>query len=252
MSSLRFPIDGAFRIGYGFGYRGDIGVPGASAFHEGIDIIRPDGPLPVGTPIHAILDGKVLISTTSGGAGSTVLTEHYNWYGDTYRVRSNHFSRRLVRAGQRITQGQVLGESGGMPGTPGAGSSGGPHYHCGVYKIVNGRAVAIDPGPFFGLGSTRGIGTIRPGKNFPALAGEDSKPFIPEEAIMANATIVVERSDPQLSKGIFDPEKGKIVREMNGAPESAVWRGVQAAQTDNDLQVVFVKVSNAHYDALKK
>lgn len=250
MSSLRFPIDGAFRIGYGFGYRGDIGVPGASEYHEGIDIIRPDGPLPVGTPIHAILDGKVLISTTSGGAGSTTLTEHA-YQGGIIRVRSNHFSRRLVRAGQRITQGQVLGESGGMPGTPGAGSSGGPHYHCGVYKIVNGRAVAIDPGPFFGLGSTRGIGTIRPGKNFPALAGGDSKPFIPEEAIMANATIIIERADSQKAKGVFDPEKGKIVRELNGPAESSVWRGVEAKQDVTDLQVVFVRVSDSHYDSLR-
>lgn len=80
--------------------------------------------------------------------------------------------------------------------------------------------------------------------------GEPAALPIPEEAIMANATIIVSRKNPQLAKGIFDPEKGKIIRELNGAPESAVWRGVESAQTDNDLQVVFVTVTDSQYNAL--
>lgn len=86
-----------------------------------------------------------------------------------------------------------------------------------------------------------------------APSGDGSTPFIPiEEALMANATIIVQRANSQLAKGVFDPEKGKIVRELNGAPESAVWRGVEQTQSVNDLQVVFVQVSDAHYAALKK
>jgi len=101
------------------------------------------------------------------------------------------------------------------------------------------------------------VNTIKSVPKVPAAAARGAKPFtptvvIPEEALMAKATIIVERSDPQKAKGIFDPEKGKIVRELNGAPEGAVWRGVESRQSREDLQVVFVPVSDEHYAKLKK
>lgn len=200
---MRFPIDGAFRIGYGFGYRGNIGVPGASTNHEGIDIIRPDGPLPRGTPVHAILPGKVLIAGNSGGgAGYTTLTEH-PYQGGLIRARINHYSRWDVSAGQTIQEGHVLGLSGGQVGLPGAGSSGGGHCHVGIYKIVNGRPVAIDPGPFFGLGSTVGVGYARPGINFPAFAGGDATPFEEDDMTPEQATQL-----DAIYKALFGPNNG--------------------------------------------
>lgn len=63
------------------------------------------------------------------GYGQTVVVDH----GGGRQTRYAHLAEPLVRAGERVTEGQVVGKSGN------SGRSTGPHLH--FEMLVNGQAV---------------------------------------------------------------------------------------------------------------
>lgn len=81
-------------------------------FHPVMRVYRAhlgtDYAVPVGTPVQAIASGKVTFSGFKGGNGNLVVLKHSNGY-ETYYL---HLSRRLVRTGQSVQQGQRIGLSG--------------------------------------------------------------------------------------------------------------------------------------------
>ena len=117
----------AFTSGYGI--RSDP-FKGRAAMHAGIDLAGP-----IGTPIYATADGIVSESGyNSGGYGNLVKLDH----GRGIETRYGHMSAILVRAGQRVTRGQMIGRMGST------GRSTGSHLH---YEVrIDARAV--NPIPF--------------------------------------------------------------------------------------------------------
>ncbi len=113
----------------GYGVRSDP-FKGRAAMHAGIDLAGP-----VGTPIYATADGTVSdASYNSGGYGNLVKLDH----GRGIETRYGHMSSLLVRAGQRVSRGQLIGRMGST------GRSTGSHLH---YEVrIDGRAV--NPIPF--------------------------------------------------------------------------------------------------------
>lgn len=112
------------RIGSYFGYRMDPFYK-VQKFHEGVDFTAP-----VGTEIYASGNGVVTIAgRNSGGYGNEVIIDH----GFTYSTRYAHLSKILVRQGEKVKRGQVIGLVGNT------GKSTAPHLHYEVRK--NGRAV---------------------------------------------------------------------------------------------------------------
>lgn len=113
----------------GYGVRSDP-FKGRAAMHAGIDLAGP-----VGTPIYATADGTVSESGFhSGGYGNLVKLDH----GRGIETRYGHMSAILVRAGQRVTRGQMIGRMGST------GRSTGSHLH---YEVrIDSRAV--NPIPF--------------------------------------------------------------------------------------------------------
>ena len=81
-------------------------------FHPILRIYRPhlgtDYAAPTGTPVQSIGDGRVVYAGWKGGDGRLVKIQHINSY-ETYYM---HLSRILVRVGQRVTQGQIIGRVG--------------------------------------------------------------------------------------------------------------------------------------------
>ena len=123
-------------------------TPGASSFHSGVDFAMPQG-----TPLTAVGSGEVTFSGLSNGAGG-----HIKIQLDTGEmVEYMHLSQRNVQTGDTVVGGQFIGLSGGAVGTPGAGTSTGPHLHFGVAQ--NGQY--IDPQKWlrerFGGGGTHGV-----------------------------------------------------------------------------------------------
>ena len=89
-------------------------------FHNGMDF-----GIPIGTPVYAALNGKVIAAGNNGRYqyGKYVLIEHDNGLVTLYA----HLSRHAVSAGQRVETGQLIAYSGNT------GYSTGPHLHFTVY-----------------------------------------------------------------------------------------------------------------------
>jgi murein DD-endopeptidase MepM/ murein hydrolase activator NlpD len=94
--------------------------------HNGVDIAAPWG-----SQVLAVAPGTVLYTGWLGGFGKTVLVDH----GAGVTTLYAHLSRILVRTGQGVGRGQLIGRIGST------GLSTGPHLHFEVR--VNGRP--IDP-----------------------------------------------------------------------------------------------------------
>lgn len=96
--------------------------------HSGIDIrTLRDGSPTNGIPVKSAADGIVIKIIREGKlSGNVVYILHDNNIMTVYM----HLSRIDVKEDQYISRGEVIGLSGGMPGTPGAGRiSTGPHLH---------------------------------------------------------------------------------------------------------------------------
>lgn len=115
---LAWPVVG--RITSGFGMR-------RGAMHTGIDIAAP-----IGTPVIAADTGTVTLSQSSmGGYGQTIMIDHG---GGSLVTLYGHLSKRLVKVGDVVEKGQVIGNVGST------GRSTGPHLHFEVRlngKVVN-------------------------------------------------------------------------------------------------------------------
>lgn len=93
--------------------------------HEGIDLTAPRG-----TEIFATADGVVLqAGPTNGGYGNKILIDH----GFGYRTLYGHCYKIIVKPGQKVKRGDVIGTVGST------GLSTCPHLHYEVH--VNGRKV---------------------------------------------------------------------------------------------------------------
>ena len=89
-------------------------LSGSPRLHAGIDLGAPTG-----TPIRAAAGGTVVVAGVMGGYGTTVDIRH----ADGTTTRYAHQSRVLVRSGQQVAAGQVIGLVGST------GASTGPHLH---------------------------------------------------------------------------------------------------------------------------
>lgn len=102
--------------------------------HSGLDIAVPQG-----TPIEAAAPGYVAWAQTGRQYGNYVMIIHANGYATLYA----HMSRIDVEVDQYVARGQIIGLSGGRPGTPGAGFSTGPHVHFELRQ----NGIPVDPMP---------------------------------------------------------------------------------------------------------
>jgi len=106
-----------------FGYRKDP-FTGQTEFHKGIDIATR-----IGNPIVAPADGIVIKAGNGGGYGNVVIIKHR--FG--FVTRYGHLLKFVVRAGQKVKRGQIIGYVGNT------GRSIGPHLHYEVLR--NGKPV---------------------------------------------------------------------------------------------------------------
>ena len=112
-----FPVSGDYVITSGFGER-DIGLAGASTYHEGIDISTPDGK---SIPVFAAGDGTAEATGYTSRAGNYVILNHGNGITTVYMHLAEETV--FVKRGDFIGQGQVLGFMGDT------GVSSGVHLH---------------------------------------------------------------------------------------------------------------------------
>ena len=113
----------------GFGYRYDPFTKNRK-IHEGHDFSAK-----VGTEVCATANGVVKSSRFFGSFGNYIEIDHGNGYTTTY----GHLSKRLVRKGESIQRGDIIGKVGNT------GRSTAPHLHYEI-KYNNKK---IDPSSFY-------------------------------------------------------------------------------------------------------
>ena len=104
-----------------------------TGIHQGIDLATP-----LGSRITAIHAAEVIEVGIDGyGEHAIRLRER------TVDVILGHLSRAVVRPGQRVRRGQLVGYSGEE-----GGISNGPHIHIEIRPIGGGFGTALDPMPY--------------------------------------------------------------------------------------------------------
>ena len=104
-------------------------ILGYTRMHTGVDMTAP-----LGQDIKAGADGKVILASTYGGYGLTVIIDHGGGMTTLYA----HQSRVFVSVGDSVGAGEVVGEAGST------GLATGPHLHFEVR--INGTPV--DPADY--------------------------------------------------------------------------------------------------------
>lgn len=140
-----------FRLTSEYGVRRDPFV-GRAAMHSGIDMAGP-----VGEPIYATADGVVGRAGWGNGYGKVIDLDH----GRGIETRYAHLSAILVKPGQEIKRGDLIGRMGST------GRSTGSHLH---YEVrIDGRSV--NPVPFLQSAEQLAAVHVRAmdGKGGPAL-----------------------------------------------------------------------------------
>ena len=108
-----------YTMSSGYGYRVDP-IYGSSKFHEGLDFAASKG-----TDVFATGDGRITLAGREAGYGNCVDIDH----GYNYLTRYAHLSEVLVKQGEEVKRGQLIGKVGST------GKSTGPHLHYEVrYK----------------------------------------------------------------------------------------------------------------------
>lgn len=96
--------------------------------HDAIDI-----PVPQGSDVKSATAGYVYKAVDNGKGFSYIVILHR----DNIRTMYGHISKIMVEEGQMVQEGEVIGLSGGTPGTDGAGTlTTGPHLH---FQVTEGN-----------------------------------------------------------------------------------------------------------------
>jgi murein DD-endopeptidase MepM/ murein hydrolase activator NlpD/F0F1-type ATP synthase membrane subunit b/b' len=149
-------------------------ITGKVRFHAGVD--TPDK---LGTPVKASLPGKVTAAGfNNGGYGNLVDLESIDKEGRKVTQRFAHLSEVLVKVGDEIEQGTVLGKVGST------GNSTGPHLHHEVR--VNGKLV--DPRLQFGKKFNLPVG-----KNVLSEDSVEAKPLTAQQKTVAGVIEMAKR-----------------------------------------------------------
>jgi murein DD-endopeptidase MepM/ murein hydrolase activator NlpD len=114
-----WPIDNVRRVTSVLGLRW-------GHFHPGLDI-----PAMKGTPIRAVLEGRVSFVGVRGNYGNLLIVEHRNGF----ETRYGHNSVNLVRAGDFVKKGQIIAYVGSTGRSTG----------CHVHFEVRSNAIPLDP-----------------------------------------------------------------------------------------------------------
>ena len=121
---MKTPINGA-RLSSSFGMRKHP-IDGYNKLHKGTDFAAP-----LGTPIMASGDGKIIRAKWCGGGGNCIKIKHNSTYSTVYAHMSKFAGG--IKNGVRVKQGQIIGYVGST------GKSTGPHLHYEVIK--NGKKI---------------------------------------------------------------------------------------------------------------
>ena len=126
------------------GFKGNFAEPRQYGEHPGTDI-----PVPSGTEVKAPMDGVVEnVKDDEYPCGGTIDIDYKNGFWS----RFCHMKKINVKKGDVVSQGQVVGLSGGGSNDFGKGRTTGPHLHFSLHK----DGVNVDPMKYINTEATVG------------------------------------------------------------------------------------------------
>ena len=132
--------------------------------HSGIDIVAP-----VGTPVLAIADGVVFRSRLNRKFGEEIKIKHAFGTRDEIRAQYFHLNARLVKVGDKVRRGQIIGTV-GKTGSPEMLTSGVAHLHMALWSTSRrgngGRCCKNEDPHEFWYDGRDTITVYRPGKDY--------------------------------------------------------------------------------------
>ncbi len=143
-------------------------VLGGRRAHLGTDYGAPHG-----TPVRSVADGMVVFSGWRGGYGNYVIVRHDKRSETAYA----HLSRISVRKGQKVTQGQLLGQVGAT------GTATGPNLH---FEYVVG-GVRQDPAALVRRSTRAAVRSLPPDAEF-KVAAADMRRKLEHAALVVQAS----------------------------------------------------------------
>ena len=123
------PIKNMYNVTSGFGMRFHP-ILKTLRMHTGVDITAPKG-----TPVYATADGTVAYKQAQSGYGTNVIINH----GYSYETLYAHLSKKMVKPGQKVKRGELVGYVGST------GLSVGSHLHYEVWR----NGTPVNPVYFF-------------------------------------------------------------------------------------------------------
>lgn len=129
--TYHMPLLGGYRISSGFGMRYHP-ILKRMRRHDGYDLAKPWG-----SPVYAAKSGVVAEAGWSEGYGQLIVLRHT----DGWTTRYGHLSKILVKVGQKVQRGTLIGKVGST------GISTGPHLH---FEVRNKDGKAVSPGSKIG------------------------------------------------------------------------------------------------------
>lgn len=98
---LRRPVGGPVTSPYGMRVHP---LTGVFKLHDGTDLAAA-----CGTPVHAAASGSVTARYFNAGYGNRVLVDHGTSQGESLGTSYNHLAKAVVRPGDRVERGEVVG-----------------------------------------------------------------------------------------------------------------------------------------------
>ncbi len=182
------------------------GVP-----HQGIQVAAAQG-----TPIYAARDGIIyhIVDNEDGIGINRVLMAHSNGYTSSYL----YINKVLVSPGQVVRRGELIGYSGGEPGTKGAGFiSKGANLTFGLFK----DGIAVDPLKLLDLSVVKNKDVLPDPYHIRYLKDKYSRPIDITEVKFATGSSVLYRADSFLrSYGVG------IYKEVAFREDAVKWTNV--------------------------
>jgi len=195
--------------------------PRDGAEHQGIDRAGP-----IGTPIYAFTDGRVVAAGPAMGFGNWIILDH-EIDGKVYSTVYGHMfdDGLLVAVGDQVRAGQQIGKVGN------AGGSTGPHLHFEIWdggRLPDGAGTAIDPQEWIDKAAEPGAEPAAPASpGTPApVEGESLGGLNGAQLAMAKQTVAVGETMGVSEQGIIvalateSQESGHRLLANSNVPDS--------------------------------
>jgi len=215
---LVFPLEGSWRVSSHFGVRNPP-THGATRNHKGIDLAVPSG-----TPVRSLGDGRVTYAHENNDPDSKCGGNLQISYGEGLSSQFCHLRKIDVSVGERVSKGQVVGESGGGEGDDFRGTSTGPHLHFAIKR----NQIYQDPENFFNAQTGEFLGY----ESIWDRAREEIR-GIPED-------LWDFKEDDEIKLG----DEGQVIRDIKDILYELGYNPTNSDEYDQDLKDIIIDFQN--------